>query len=193
MKMPGEMRLRLYLLPGVVRLAPEAARDAGYYGNTIWDIKMEAFFITASKLLDALAASRPSSRNFIRTPRVGVCDILLLPSTVLITLEVNDEERDRLVAEFPTVGDLVRADEAQIAWVDSRFISIDFLGIRTSMQEMLRADLDGDGTEDLLAAIYFNAVGSTLGAGSEPVALARRSFTEPFALTNMVPFPVPAA
>jgi len=177
-----------------VRTAREyrAARDTGYYGNTTFDMKMEAFFITASKVLEALAACRPSSQSFIRTPRVGVCDIHLLPSSVLVTLEVDDEERDRLVAEFPTVADLVRADEAQIAWVDSMFISIDFLGIRTSLQEMLRADLDGDGAEDLLAAVYFNAVGGTLGAGTEPVALARKGFAEPFALIDMVPFPVPA-
>lgn len=77
-----------------------AARDALYYGNTTFGMKMEAFFITASKLLEALAACRPSSQSFIRTPRVGVCDIHLLPSSVLITFEAVDEERDRLVAEL---------------------------------------------------------------------------------------------
>lgn len=170
-----------------------AAMDALYYADTTFGMKMEAFFITASKLLEALAACRPSSQSFIRTPRVGVCDIHLLPSSVLITLEATDEECDRLVTEFPTVADLVSADKAEIAWVDSMFISVDFLGIRTSLREMLRADLDGDGTEDLLAAVYFNAVEGTLGGGTEPVALSRKSFAEPFALTDMVPISVQAA
>jgi hypothetical protein len=168
-----------------------AARAAGCYSNSTRDMKMEACFITASGVLDALAACRPSSQSFLRTPRVGVCDIHLLPSSVLITYgEEDGEERDRLIAEYPTVAQLVRADQAQIAWVDSSFISIEFLSIRTSLQEVLRADVDGDGIEDLLTAVSFNAVGGTLGAGTEPIALARKSFTEPFVLTKLIPIPL---
>jgi hypothetical protein len=76
----------------------------GYYGNTTRDMKMEALFITASKVLEAFAACRPSNQSFIRTPRVGAATFHLLPSSVLVTFEADDEERDRLVAEFPTVG-----------------------------------------------------------------------------------------
>jgi hypothetical protein len=47
------------------------AGEDGYFGMTTFDKKMEAFFVTTSGVLAALAACRPSSSSFIRTPRVG--------------------------------------------------------------------------------------------------------------------------
>jgi hypothetical protein len=63
--------------------------------------------------------------------------------------------------------------------------------MRTSLREILRADLDGDGYEDILLGRYLRAVGGTLGVGLEPVALARRRFQEPFVETEMLGSPHP--
>lgn len=45
----------------------------------------------------------------------------------------------------------------------SSSVSIEFGNIRTTMREILRADLDGDGTEDILVARHFKAVSGTWG------------------------------
>jgi hypothetical protein len=55
------------------------------------------------------------------------------------------------------------------------------------MCEMLRADLDGNGYEDMLVSFYFHAIGGTLGFGDEPIALARRNLDELFSCAKPVP------
>ncbi|MBC7870673.1 MAG: hypothetical protein H7Y09_07520 [Chitinophagaceae bacterium] len=173
-----------------VRTAREyrTACTKGYYGETTFDMKMEAFFITALGLLEALAACRPSSQSFLRTPRVGVCDIDLLPSTIIVCFGDKLKKRKALIAAYPTVGKLVHAGKAQIARVTSLSVSVDFENMRTSLHEILRADLDGDGAEDLLVAVYSSAVGGTLGFGMPPLALARKGYCEPFIVTEALAF-----
>ncbi len=46
--------------------------------------------------------------------------------------------------------------------------------LETSIWELLRADLDGDGLEDVLVATYGRAVGGSHGLSSDPVVLSRR-------------------
>jgi hypothetical protein len=168
-----------------VREYQRAAED-GYFGMTTFDMKMESFFVTTSGVLTALAACRPSSSSFIRTPQVGLCDIDLLPSSLLIRFGEEFEEDTALLEAHRTIGDLIDVEAARVARVTSSSVSIDFAGMRTSLREILRADLDGDGCEDVLVSRYLNAIGGSLGIGLEPVALARQSFAEPFVVTEML-------
>lgn len=177
-----------------VRTAREYRRAVadGCYGLTTWHIKTEALFQTTLGVLTALSACRPSAKSFVRTPRVGLCDIELLPSTLLLLYgdDQNVEDATKLFAEQPTIGDLVSVGEARVAGVTSFSITIEFGGQGTFMREILRADLDGDGCEDLLISRYLYATEGTLGIGSEPVAIARRASSEPFVMTELVPSPV---
>jgi hypothetical protein len=169
------------------------ASEAGYFGMTTFDMKMEAFFVTTSGVLTALAACRPSSRSFIRMPRVGLCDIELLPSSLLIRFGEELEEETALLEAHPTIGKLIEAEAARVAWVSSSAIGVEFGSMRTSLREILRADLDGDGSEDILVARHLNAISGTLGLGLEPIALARRSLTNVFEVTELLMSPVPAS
>ena len=162
------------------------AVESDYFAMTGFEIKMDAFFVTTSGVLTALAACRPSSRSYIRAPRVGLCDIDLLPSSLLIRFGEEFEEDTALLEAHPTIGALVDADAARVAWVASSAVSVEFAGMRTSLREILRADLDGDGCEDVLVSRYLSAIGGSLGLGLEPVALARRSFEAPFVETEML-------
>lgn len=168
------------------------ASEAGYFGLTTFAMKMEAYFLTTSGVLTALAACRPSSRSFIRIPRVGLCDIELMPSSLLMRFGEEFEEDTALLEAHPTIAELVRAEAAQVAWVSSSAISVEFSHMRTSLREILRADLDGDGIEDMLVARHLKAVSGTLSLGIEPIALARRSFTAAFEVTELVKAPIPA-
>ncbi len=162
-----------------------SAVDAGYFGMTTFDMKMEAYFLTASGALTALAASRPSNCSFIRAPRVGLCDLDLIPSSILIRFGEEFEDDTAALVAHPTIGELIAAEHARVAGVTSSLINIEFAGMQTVLREILRADLDGDGIEDMLINRYLKAISGTLGLGLEPIALARRSFSEPFKVTEM--------
>lgn len=168
------------------------AFQAGYFGRTTFDMKMQAFFITASGVLRSLAACRPSSRSFIRVPHVGLCDIELLPSSLLHCFGEELEQEMALLEVHPTIAELVQVGAARLAKVSSTAVAVEFAGMRASLREMMRADLDGDGSEDILVAYQFNAVSGTLSFGLEPIALARRSFADAFEVTELLNSPNPA-
>jgi len=165
-----------------------AAIAYGCYAYTTFDMKMEAFFKNADGMLTALEACRPSAHSFTRSPRCGLCDIDLLPSSLLAYLGEGDQPKS-IIAAYPTIGEVVRANKARVVQVSSFALTIEFEGTGTHMREILRADLDGDGYEDLLVTDYISAVGGTLGAGQKPIALARRSLEEPFSQTKIIPSP----
>jgi hypothetical protein len=68
-------------------------------------------------------------------------------------------------------------------------IDVEFDGTSVAIREMMRADLDGDGCEDLLVSIYVRVLGGTFGEGQPPAVLARRGPSDLFALTTPLPRP----
>lgn len=165
------------------------AVENGFYCDTNFAIKVSSSFMVALEVLKALSACRPSIRSFIRHPRRGLCDIDLLPSSLLPSLGPSNNSYDSIVSRCLTIGDAVSMGSAQIKRVSSSSVAIELQGSGVYMREMLRADLDGDGCEDIFVSTYVYAVGGTLGFVAQPVVLARRDFNGRFNLTEMVPSP----
>jgi hypothetical protein len=161
-------------------------RDAvanDHYAATTFAMKMEAYFKRTLGVLNGLCACRPAARSYIRDPRVGICDLEHLPAAVLplfgeITAEI--EQNWRL---HPTVGSLVAAGCAKVMSVSSREVWVLFGHTVIHLREILRADLDGDGIEDILVSAHIRADGGTFGAGIDPFALALRGPGEQFTVT----------
>jgi hypothetical protein len=162
------------------------AIEQGFFPYTTFAEKMSAFFIRTVGVLTAIQACRPAARSFIQEPRVGLCDLHLLPSS-LLGVWGPDEEGIAMAKASATIEALVRAGHAKVVTVTSHAFEIEFRNLYTSCREMLRADLDGDGYEELLASRYIRAVGGSFGAASQPVALSRRGLAEPLILTEIVP------
>jgi hypothetical protein len=152
-------------------------------------LRIEGFFKNASAVFRAVAIAQPPERSFVSRPHVGICDVDLLPSSLLQGLgarECFDNEWTPLIASRPTIGDFLRRGEAAIVAVGSSYIRVrptdslrthftDFICLETSIAEILRADLDGDGLEDILVAIHGRAVRGSHGHSTDPVVLSRRS------------------
>jgi len=165
------------------------ALQSGFYCDTNFAIKVASSFQVTLGVLEALSACRPSVRSFIRHPRKGLCDADLLPSSLLPLLGPLDEQYERTISQWPTIGAIVAAGKAQIRRVSSSSIAIETDESGVYMREMLRADLDGDGYEDVLVSTYFYAVHGTMGFASSPLVLARRDFSGNFATSYMVASP----
>jgi hypothetical protein len=169
----------------------QRARVEGYYAYTTFDIKMEAFFLLAEGILESLTASRPYVTSYISEPRAGVTDLDLMPSILLPHLQAFDDEHNELTTKYPTLSQLLAAGELKITDCGSTFLAVEYLHFAISFREVLRSDLDGDGIEDVLIFSYMSAAPEgTMGFGISPVALARRSPSEPFQLTTILPSPV---
>jgi hypothetical protein len=154
-----------------------------YYAATNFAMKMEAFFTRTLGVLEALGACRPAAQSYIRRPRLGICDLERLPSSLLPFFDITEEARQNL-RTHPTVGSLVAGGVARVTSVSSCEVEVLFAGTFIRLREILRADLDGDGIEDILVSLYIRADGGTLGAGISPFALALRGHEEQFTVTT---------
>jgi hypothetical protein len=158
------------------------ARAAGYYASTTFAMKMEAFLISADAVLDAASRAQVPSISYVSNPSVGVADLQLLPKDVLPSIAPDDERRIAEITET-SVGELARARKLQIVDVSSTRLRFEWEGAGVMLSELLRADLDGDGTEEILIQHYTYAVGGTFGHGA--VGTLRRS--GPNAIFDYVP------
>jgi hypothetical protein len=138
------------------------ARKNGYYPYTTVEIKVaSSYFELPLGVIDALDVAQPSDVSYIENPRVGITDIALLPATILSSFEY--EHRDYAVK---SVQDLVDEGIARIRRVGVDSITIEAEDMGTVLWELMRADFDDDGIEDLLVYHYGYAVHGTLGAGA---------------------------
>ena len=142
-----------------------AARAVGYYALTTFAMKMEAFLSSADAILDAVSRAKVPSLSHVTNPSVGVADLQLLPRDVLPTIGPDHERRIAEVTE-PSLREMARAGKLRIVDVSSTRLLFEWEGAGAMLKELLRADLDGDGVEEILIQHYVYAVGGTLGYGS---------------------------
>lgn len=152
-----------------------AAQAGKYYADTTYDIKSEAFLKTASAILDAVARAAVPAISYVNDPYCGVADLQLLPKEILPMLASDDE--DEVVAmEETSLSQLAQNGKIEIMNVSSKRIHFRWKGCGAVLSELLRADLDGDGSEEILVQYYMYAVGGTHGHGD--VLMLRRTGPE---------------
>ena len=182
--------------PGAASIIVNTAREyrdataRGYQAphNLAWQTAF--WFQQVLGILTAIQSCRPAERSFIRDPRIGLCDLDLLPSCLLPTMTVDpDSPCLQALRKYPTVGELVNAGEARLVSVNSHEVQLEFCLAWVRFREILRADLDGDGCEDVLVWSHLKATGGTLSYGIGPYALARRGPNEGFTPTEIIPPP----
>lgn len=154
-----------------------SALEANFYPQTNFDIKSEAFLKTANSVLIAAASLRRAHISHIHDPHRGVTDLDLLPATILPAISPDDQERLNQWKNL-SVQNLVELGVVKILRVSSTEISLEW-SMGFMIRELCRADIDGDGIEDLLCECYSWAIGGTLGFGSTCV-LSRTDANERF-------------
>ncbi|HEY8947344.1 MAG TPA: hypothetical protein VIM56_00515 [Rhizomicrobium sp.] len=165
----------------------QAAREQGYYGITTFDIKMEAFFIQTLGFLRGVQAARPAISSYIHAPRIGLCDLARIPSSLLVSFGPENPENDKILRENETLQQLINTGNGKLLAVGSDYFDFNFRGAITYARELFRADLDGDGVEDLMVSRYCRADGGSLGFGTDPIALSCLSDEALFRETLVVP------
>lgn len=160
-----------------------AALAAGFYAKTAYDIKSEAFLRAANSMLTAAASLRMPLTSFIRTPYVGLADLDLLPSSLLLCLSTDDRERVEAFGSL-SLGDLSRSGELRLLDVASSQISLEWRSMGLMLREIGRADFDGDGIEDILCECYVWVTEGTLGYGWASI-LSRTKCAEQLSISRI--------
>ena len=151
----------------------EFACEQGYLPESNAVLKMSVSFHQQCDLLKSLQAAKTPQQSFISNPKVGVVDLDLLPLSLFPW--IGDE--DLKIIELPpnkTYQDKVKDGEFIVKSVSQNSLIIEGDAMGQRLTEVLRADLDGDGIEDILLFEYCYAIGGTLGYGGNRI-LTRKS------------------
>jgi hypothetical protein len=157
----------------------EAVSD-GYYALTTYDIKEETYFKRVYALVAALAKAKVPKHSFISEQRVSIANFDLLPVTLLPALSGDDvEELQRFKSEGVHILELIKQGRVKIVSSSPLSLTLHYNYMGLCLNEILRADLNDDGIEDLLLGIYSWALEGTFGAGGT-VALTRLGIDQQF-------------
>lgn len=140
----------------------------GFIAASGFGIKEEAFFKRVYSVVRALSIARVADRSYISRPFRGIDDLDLLPVTMLPQYGDGSPSEDELSAmekQGLSIADLVKKHEVVIEQKNRHYLSLVYRGMGKVYWEFLRADLNGDGTEDILLNTYEYATQGTFGYG----------------------------
>lgn len=163
-------------------LEHRVARSEGFYAFTTYAMKMESFFNETCGILNALRSARTPELSYIREPRVGVHDLALVPVSVLSRMR-DDPDLKAAALEGDTIQDWV--DQGRVAIKAASPFSIHLEHeMGQVLSELMRADFNADGLEDILVSSYEYAIGGSHSYGTV-LKLGRLSPTGPFTLLEV--------
>ncbi|MGQ0733106.1 MAG: hypothetical protein ACT4QD_05545, partial [Acidobacteriota bacterium] len=158
----------------------EKALQSGFYARNTFEIKMSVFFEHQCGLLAALAQATLPVSSHISEPRVGLPDLHLLPFTFFP--DVGESPEPGTVPDQSSYQDKVDAGVLIVKRVGSNILNIEGSeGMGQHLVEVVRADFDGDGLEEILVFEYCYATHGTLGYGGVRL-LSRKTAQGPFEL-----------
>lgn len=154
----------------------DSALEQGYYPNLPnSNMKSSIRFAHKCGLLRALQAATAPQESFISNPKVGVIDLELLPFSFFPS--VDELEKMEVNATYQSK---VIKDVLVVKMVRQNFLTIvEPHGMGQQLVEVVRADFNGDGIEDILLFEYCFATGGTLGFGGIRI-LTRKSIDGKF-------------
>jgi hypothetical protein len=148
-------------------------------------------FETPLSLLHVLRRATVASESFVDEPYKGLADLHLLPSSLLfssVNLAGNAEDSTRHGSPFHSIADLIKEGRAEVKSVSSDALSIHEPDDHTAFFELMRADVDGDGIQDIVFHWGGGPLRGTLSMG-EVLILSRRSNDEPFSVRKLSELP----
>lgn len=158
------------------------AKEKGYFALTTFTMKMESYFNRICGLITAVAKATVADKSYITDSRVGVVNLNLIPVSVLpVMSDEHWDEIEKVASSGITVQDWVEAGKVHIKSVSQYAIQLEYNGMGQHLWELMRADFNQDGVEDILLYRYSYAKSGTFGYGSTMI-LTRRGHSENFEL-----------
>ncbi len=159
----------------------DSALQHDYYPSSNFDVKMSFFFKHPCGLLNALEKASAPKKSFISDAKVGVVNLELLPFEMfrenLASKSSWDADRDLETTYQQKIDNqkLVVTEKSQ------NVLNVEGFGMGQMLKEMVRADFNDDGIEDVLLFEYHHVTKGTYADGGI-IVLTRKSMNGKFEL-----------
>lgn len=152
------------------------AKDEGFWARSQFDMNCFGMADRTCETLRFITKSQYAPASVIRFPRV-TCENLDQWSSewVADVLCNGSTDGSNVLSAHPTVASLVSTGVCEIAVLSKGAFEITSAAMGVRISEMFRADVDGDGEEEIVVFCFSFAVGGTLRAGQVSIAKPRSS------------------
>ncbi len=131
----------------------KSAITKGYYPSDNTQLKVSFFLATASAVLEAASRARLAPISYIRSPRLGLANLNLLPAKMVPAWHLDGSETTSK-PDTTTIQDLLDAKSIYAHIHSDKEVSIHCKDHVVILTELMRADFDDDGLEELLVKKY---------------------------------------
>ena len=157
----------------------DEARKKGYYPISTFDITMAMFFKKPCGLLNALAKASLPRESFISDAEVGIVNLELLSYSVFPYLGEAKSPQEAKKDSETTYQQKIETGELVVIEKAKHVLRIQEDDMVQSLREMVRADFNNDGIEDILLFEYHWVTKGTLRFGGI-IVLTRKSMNGKF-------------
>ena len=151
----------------------DSAIKRGYDTYTTFDIKMSVWFKHHCGLLNALEGAAVPQQSYISNPKVGITNLDLIPFSLFPNLSGDETDLGLTFERKVRNGELIVIEK------DQNVLTTEGIGMGQLLREVVRADFNNDGIEDILLFEYHYATQGTLGFGGV-IVLTRKSMNGKF-------------
>ena len=127
----------------------DSARKRGYYPSSTFDITMASFFKFPCGLLNALEKASSPKQKFISDAKASILNLELLPFGIFpdnLAEKSSWDERDLET----TYQDKIDNQKLVVTEKNQNVLGIEGFGMSQRLREIVRADFNNDGIEDVL-------------------------------------------
>jgi hypothetical protein len=132
-------------------------------------VKMATLFDFPLAVFTAMERAQPAQASFIREPRTGIIDLKYMPVSMLPRGRISQED---IACE--NLEDVQSRGNLKVVSSTSHSLHIEYSGFSRIIVEIMRADLNEDGIEDILVYWHDSSLRGTYGDGGTFV-LTRRT------------------
>ncbi|MGA3080027.1 MAG: HNH endonuclease signature motif containing protein [Terracidiphilus sp.] len=136
------------------------AITAGYYPSNNMELKASFILATVSATLEAASHAKLAPISYIRSPRLGVTDLNLLPGKLAPTWRMDGSEIFP-VSDTDSIQTLFEKGSISAQISSDARITIECEDHGVTLTELMRADFDYDGVEEILVQMHFYIKGAT--------------------------------
>jgi 5-methylcytosine-specific restriction endonuclease McrA len=123
-------------------------------------VKLATVFDLPLAVFTAMERAQPARVSFIREPRTGIIDLKYMPVSMLPMGDISQEDDS-----CKTLEEVQRNGNLKVVSSTSHSLHIEYAHFERVIVEIMRADLDEDGIEDILVYWQDRSLQGTYGDG----------------------------
>lgn len=138
----------------------KSAIIAGYYPSNNMELKFSFTLATANAVLEAASCAKLAPISYIRSPRLGVTNLNLLPGRLAPTRR-QDRSEIISVSDDDSIQTLIDKGSVSAQILSHARVTIECESQGVTLTELMRADFDYDRVEEILVQMHYYIIGGS--------------------------------